>query len=108
MLLCVPIGGPQCTPCALNQHHPELRQRPSPCPFKPIHPIQPSQTSPNPPQVIAWLEAQGCGAKQVNYKLRDWLFARQRWVRLLCLEPVQGQQVQATGQALREAENSRC
>ncbi len=32
-----------------------------------------------PRQVISWLEAQGRGAKQVNYKLRDWLFARQRY-----------------------------
>lgn len=31
------------------------------------------------PQVISWLEANGRGAKQVNYKLRDWLFARQRY-----------------------------
>ncbi|KAG2438904.1 hypothetical protein HYH02_010699 [Chlamydomonas schloesseri] len=29
--------------------------------------------------VIDWLQAQGKGAKQVNYKLRDWLFARQRY-----------------------------
>jgi hypothetical protein len=27
--------------------------------------------------VAAWLEARGLGAKKVNYKLRDWLFARQ-------------------------------
>merc|ERR1712176_1283344 len=30
-------------------------------------------------ECIAWLEKQGCGKKQVNYKLRDWLFARQRY-----------------------------
>lgn len=28
---------------------------------------------------IDWLEAQGIGHRQVNYKLRDWLFARQRY-----------------------------
>ncbi|KAL4430746.1 hypothetical protein ABPG75_006002 [Micractinium tetrahymenae] len=28
---------------------------------------------------IAWLEAQGIGHRQVNFKLRDWLFARQRY-----------------------------
>lgn len=27
--------------------------------------------------VIAWLEQEGKGKKKVNYKLRDWLFARQ-------------------------------
>lgn len=27
--------------------------------------------------VIGWLEKEGKGAKKVNYKLRDWLFARQ-------------------------------
>lgn len=26
-----------------------------------------------------WLEARGAGEKQVNFKLRDWLFARQRY-----------------------------
>ncbi|KAF5837837.1 hypothetical protein DUNSADRAFT_3800 [Dunaliella salina] len=30
-------------------------------------------------KVIAWLEETGAGKKQVNYKLRDWLFARQRY-----------------------------
>lgn len=30
-------------------------------------------------QVIEWLEKCGHGKKQVNYKLRDWLFARQRY-----------------------------
>eukprot|EP00879_Flechtneria_rotunda_P026887 GHRR01028726.1.p1 GENE.GHRR01028726.1~~GHRR01028726.1.p1 ORF type:complete len:534 (+),score=200.19 GHRR01028726.1:97-1602(+) len=30
-------------------------------------------------KVIAWLEQQGIGKRQVNYKLRDWLFARQRY-----------------------------
>lgn len=26
-----------------------------------------------------WLEANNCGAKKVNFKLRDWIFARQRY-----------------------------
>lgn len=30
-------------------------------------------------KVTAWLEAKGKGKKAVNYKLRDWLFARQRY-----------------------------
>jgi len=31
------------------------------------------------PKITAWLEAKGKGRKSVNYKLRDWLFARQRY-----------------------------
>ncbi len=31
------------------------------------------------PKITAWLEANGKGRKSVNYKLRDWLFARQRY-----------------------------
>ncbi len=31
------------------------------------------------PKITAWLEAQGKGRKAVNYKLRDWLFSRQRY-----------------------------
>jgi leucyl-tRNA synthetase len=31
------------------------------------------------PKITAWLEARGKGARAVNYKLRDWLFARQRY-----------------------------
>jgi len=31
------------------------------------------------PRITAWLEAKGKGKKAVNYKLRDWLFARQRY-----------------------------
>jgi leucyl-tRNA synthetase len=31
------------------------------------------------PKITAWLESMGKGRKSVNYKLRDWLFARQRY-----------------------------
>jgi len=31
------------------------------------------------PKITAWLEVRGKGRKAVNYKLRDWLFARQRY-----------------------------
>ncbi|XP_031131251.1 leucine--tRNA ligase, chloroplastic/mitochondrial isoform X2 [Ipomoea triloba] len=37
----------------------------------------PSKTAAS--RVIEWLEKSRCGKKQVNYKLRDWLFARQRY-----------------------------
>ena len=30
-------------------------------------------------KMIAWLEEKGLGHKQVNYKLREWIFARQRY-----------------------------
>jgi leucyl-tRNA synthetase len=30
-------------------------------------------------RMIAWLEEQGMGARTINYKLRDWLFSRQRY-----------------------------
>lgn len=31
------------------------------------------------PKITSWLEAKGIGKKAVNYKLRDWLFSRQRY-----------------------------
>jgi leucyl-tRNA synthetase len=31
------------------------------------------------PKITAWLESRGQGKKAVNYKFRDWLFARQRY-----------------------------
>ncbi len=30
-------------------------------------------------KMIAWLEEKGIGARKVNYKLRDWVFSRQRY-----------------------------
>ena len=30
-------------------------------------------------KIIAWLEEKGIGEKKVNYKLREWIFARQRY-----------------------------
>lgn len=30
-------------------------------------------------KMIAWLEEKGIGSKKVNYKLREWIFARQRY-----------------------------
>jgi leucyl-tRNA synthetase len=30
-------------------------------------------------KIIAWLEEKGVGQRRVNYKLRDWLFSRQRY-----------------------------
>src|SRR5206468_12844582 len=30
-------------------------------------------------KITAWLEATGKGRKTINYKLRDWLFSRQRY-----------------------------
>ncbi len=29
--------------------------------------------------MIAWLEEHGCGTKKVNYRIREWIFARQRY-----------------------------
>ncbi|GHV91371.1 leucine--tRNA ligase [Spirochaetia bacterium] len=36
-------------------------------------------TSETKQKVTAWVEAQGFGKKAVNYKLRDWIFSRQRY-----------------------------
>src|SRR5215469_36016 len=30
-------------------------------------------------KITAWLESKGLGKKTINYKLRDWLFSRQRY-----------------------------
>jgi leucyl-tRNA synthetase len=30
-------------------------------------------------KMIAWLESKGIGTRKINYKLRDWLFSRQRY-----------------------------
>ena len=30
-------------------------------------------------KMLLWLEENNCGSKQVNYKMRDWIFARQRY-----------------------------
>ena len=30
-------------------------------------------------KISAWLEEKGLGKKTINYKLRDWLFSRQRY-----------------------------
>jgi leucyl-tRNA synthetase len=30
-------------------------------------------------KIIAWLESKGIGVRKINYKLRDWLFSRQRY-----------------------------
>ncbi|KAI5076954.1 hypothetical protein GOP47_0009019 [Adiantum capillus-veneris] len=30
-------------------------------------------------KVVRWLQKKGCGKQKINYKLRDWLFARQRY-----------------------------
>jgi len=30
-------------------------------------------------KMIDWLEENKCGSKQINYKMRDWIFARQRY-----------------------------
>ncbi len=36
-------------------------------------------TSEAKPAMIEWLEGQGLGKRTINYKLRDWLFSRQRY-----------------------------
>ena len=41
-----------------------------------INGIKPAEAIPT---ITTWLEAKGKGKKAINYKLRDWLFARQRY-----------------------------
>jgi leucyl-tRNA synthetase len=38
-----------------------------------------SDSEPFKKKITAWLEAKGIGKKAVNYKLRDWIFSRQRY-----------------------------
>ncbi len=42
----------------------------------PIIPVDENDTFDS---VVSWLEGRGCGKRQVQYKLRDWLFSRQRY-----------------------------
>ena len=47
-------------------------------------------------KLIDWLESQDLGSRKVNYKLRDWLFARQRyWGEPFPLTYEQGSDVRA-------------
>ena len=47
---------------------------------------------------IAWLEATGAGERKVNFKLRDWLFARQRyWGEPFPIVYPEGSEVRADG-----------